>query len=67
VPDIGEELHDGEADGRLAAARFAHHADALTRIDVKRHPVDGEDGGALEAEFGLESLDFEDGSHRADA
>ncbi len=37
---------------RLAGARFADDADALTLVDVEGDAVDGDDVGVLQAELG---------------
>ena len=51
-PDVGEEPHDGQAGGGLAAAGLPHHPDAFALVDVEGDVVDGHHVRAAEVELG---------------
>ena len=67
VAGAGQQAHDGQPGGALAAPGLAHDADALALAHVESDAVDGHHGARPHAEFGTEILQLQDRSahHRS--
>ena len=63
-----DELQDGVAGRRLAAARFAHQPQGAAALDAEAHAVDGlhRAGSARPAVMDVEVFDFEKPAHGAE-
>ena len=63
-PTLGQEPHDRQPGGGLATAGLPHHTHALALVDVEGDVVHRHHRRVLQAEFGRQALDLENGGHR---
>ena len=57
----GQQLHDGHGCHTFTAARFAHHAQRFTAVDVKVHTIDCMQNAVIGIKMNLKVLNFQQG------